>query len=551
VENSEPKPTIGDSLEDRFELGPTETVTGASEVIAARDRQLGRGVAVKRATLEASEPDLRRILVEAQIAAQLEHAHVVPLYSMETSRDGQPAFTMKRVRGETLARYVDRCIEAGDPREGPYSLTRRLEHFLDACDAVAHAHARSVYHRNLALETISLGGFGEVYVTDWGYARRGDGGPIELTVSPVSVPGSLSPVITPVSDDMREKARDEAAESKDRHALAMVLSELISLSPRRPADPAARPTLRRKHRRVPAPLAAILRGAVVEERYPDVRALADDVRRHLRGEAPSVRPDPPSVRFQKRIARRPAPYLLGLLGVVVAIGGGTIAGRIRSLEAEAQEAQRSQQLTELTSTLSDRADHLDGLLDETASELVGLRATLEALPPAAFDAQADGHLAALARRTNALRAYAIRDGVVHAVGPAAIDLARRAPGVGLTWGDPLRRGAQEPWVLPLSLSLRAPNGSVEGLVGLDMPLALLTHTTHLRDSPRAHAIRLVDHQGRRLDAQGPMPGAIDPELIAHIDAAVETEVMMNGPLALALARVHALGWYVIGERDVP
>ncbi len=532
---------LGETLEDRFELGPQVSTAGATEIVAAKDRHLGRGVAVKRPTPEATEPDIKRVMIEAQIAAQLEHAHVVPLYSMEIGHDGQPAFTMKRVRGETLSQYIDRCVEAGDPREGPYSLRRRVEHFLDVCEAVSFAHERGVYHRNLSLDTVTIDAFGEVYVTDWGSARRGDaalaGAELLISPPPLSEP--------PVSFDVREKTRDEAAEGKDRHALALLLSELVSLAPRAPADPASAP-VPRSRRRVPPALAAILRAALVDGHYSTVRALADDLHKLTRGEAPSVREDPWTTRLGKRIARRPVPYLTAVLAATLAIGSGAIAGRLRTLRTEAAEATRSRQLSQLTATLSDRADLLDGLLHDAAGELTGVRAMLEASPPAAGNAQIDGLLAGLARRTNALRAYATIDGVVHAIGPAVPDLGRRAPGP--LWGQPLRRGPQEPWIVPLTLALRPP---LSGNIGLDVPLALLTNAVSGHESARARGIRIVDHQGRSLDAQGPMPGAIDPELMAHIDRGAESDVIMRADRAIALARIHSLGWYVVGEKEIP
>ena len=81
---------------------------GMGVVLKGRDPDLGRDVAVK-VLLEAhkANPDLvRRFVEEAQIGGQLQHPGVVPIYELGTFGDGRPYFTMKLVKGQTLAELL-------------------------------------------------------------------------------------------------------------------------------------------------------------------------------------------------------------------------------------------------------------------------------------------------------------------------------------------------------------------------------------------------------------------------------------------------------------
>ena len=112
------------------------------------------------------KPDLvRRFVEEAQIGGQLQHPGVVPVYELGTFGDRRPYFTMKLVKGQTLAELL-----AG--RESPIEdLPRFLGIFEQVCQTVAYAHARDVIHRDLKPSNVMVGSFGEVQVMDWGLAK--------------------------------------------------------------------------------------------------------------------------------------------------------------------------------------------------------------------------------------------------------------------------------------------------------------------------------------------------------------------------------------------
>jgi serine/threonine-protein kinase len=140
---------------------------GMGVVLKGRDPDLGRDLAVK-ILLEAhrGQPELvRRFVEEAQIGGQLQHPGVVPVYELGTLPDRRPYFTMRLVKGRTLAALLN---ERPDPSN---DLPRFLAVFEAVCQTVAYAHARGVIHRDLKPSNVMVGSFGEVQVMDWGLAK--------------------------------------------------------------------------------------------------------------------------------------------------------------------------------------------------------------------------------------------------------------------------------------------------------------------------------------------------------------------------------------------
>jgi serine/threonine-protein kinase len=136
-------------------------------ILRSRDVDLGREVAMKVLRDELSEDAelLRRFVEEAQIAGQLQHPGIVPVYELGLRADGRPYFTMKLVKGSTLA------VLLGARRDPLEDRTRMLSIFEAVCHTVAYAHARGVVHRDLKPSNVMVGAFGEVQVVDWGLAK--------------------------------------------------------------------------------------------------------------------------------------------------------------------------------------------------------------------------------------------------------------------------------------------------------------------------------------------------------------------------------------------
>src|SRR5262249_62132824 len=131
------------------------------------DNALGRRLAVKalRPEHRGDRVAERRFLGEARVTGQLQHPGVVPVHHIGLLPDGRPYFTMKLVRGQTLAALLE--ARAGPGQDRPHFLTV----FAQVCQTLAYAHSRKVVHRDLKPSNVMVGAFGEVQVMDWGLAK--------------------------------------------------------------------------------------------------------------------------------------------------------------------------------------------------------------------------------------------------------------------------------------------------------------------------------------------------------------------------------------------
>ena len=129
---------------------------GMGAVLKGRDTDLGRDVAVKvlLETHQGRTELVQRFMEEAQIAGQLQHPGVVPVYEMGQLPDKRPYFTMKLVKGQTLAALLKQRASLLD------DLPSYLTIFDQVCQTLAYAHARGVLHRDLKPSNVMVGSFG-------------------------------------------------------------------------------------------------------------------------------------------------------------------------------------------------------------------------------------------------------------------------------------------------------------------------------------------------------------------------------------------------------
>jgi serine/threonine-protein kinase len=140
---------------------------GMGAVFKGRDTDLGRTLAVKvlLETHQGKTELVQRFVEEAQIAGQLQHPGITPVYELGRFPDCRPYFTMKLVKGQTLTALLS-------ARKGPAEdRSRFVGIFSLVCQTLAYAHARGVIHRDLKPANVMVGAFGEVQVMDWGLAK--------------------------------------------------------------------------------------------------------------------------------------------------------------------------------------------------------------------------------------------------------------------------------------------------------------------------------------------------------------------------------------------
>ena len=140
---------------------------GVGIVLRGHDADLGRDVALKVLQAQhAHRPEvLQRFVEEAQIGGQLQHPGIVPVYEMGMLDGARPYFTMKLVKGRTLASMLD---ERAAPAVDQHDFLRIFE---AVCQTLAYAHSRGVVHRDVKPANVMVGSFGEVQLVDWGLAK--------------------------------------------------------------------------------------------------------------------------------------------------------------------------------------------------------------------------------------------------------------------------------------------------------------------------------------------------------------------------------------------
>lgn len=143
---------------------------GMARIFAVHEPLIGRRSAMK--VLRQELVDVPRAFAwfirEAHVTGQLDHPNIVPVHDLGLQADGSVYFTMKLVEGRTFQQLVDalpsRPLERAE-------LLELLGVLVKVCDAVAFAHSRGVVHADIKPANVMVGGFGQVYLMDWGIAR--------------------------------------------------------------------------------------------------------------------------------------------------------------------------------------------------------------------------------------------------------------------------------------------------------------------------------------------------------------------------------------------
>ena len=159
---------------DGQRLVPKEEIArgGMGAILRAEDRDIRRQVAMKVMLDASDEKSVARFLEEAQVTGQLEHPNIVPVHGLGKDSQGRPFFTMKLVKGRSLADVL-KALRGEPEKAKEYTLARLLGIFTNVCNAIAFAHSKGVVHRDLKPANIMLGAFGECLVMDWGLAKVG------------------------------------------------------------------------------------------------------------------------------------------------------------------------------------------------------------------------------------------------------------------------------------------------------------------------------------------------------------------------------------------
>ena len=144
---------------------------GEGYVQLATQHSLERSVAIKRLKDPTQDHQIKRLINEARLTGSLEHPNIIPIHALSESPEGDPMIIMKRVEGSSWGMKLATVGPLWPPEHSDL-LIEHLSIFLQVCRAVEFAHSRGVLHLDIKPENVMLGDYGEVYLVDWGIAKR-------------------------------------------------------------------------------------------------------------------------------------------------------------------------------------------------------------------------------------------------------------------------------------------------------------------------------------------------------------------------------------------
>ena len=320
---------FGDQRVGNYDLIGPVGEGGMGVVYRAHHRAMNRVVALKmiRPFHLDDSTAVDRFRLEAQIAARLEHEHIVPVFEAGQA-DGQHFFTMRYIAGRSLAEVIDRR-----PIDG-----RRAARYLEqVARAVDYAHTRDVLHRDLKPRNILIDAEDRAFVTDFGMAKvLGGSRGATLTGDRLGTPPYMSP------EQVRDPSR--AGIASDVYSLGATLYEALTGCPPFQGDDPIE-IMEKIGRQEPTPprtinpdcardLETICLKCLEKEpsrRYTSALELADDLRRFLDGVPIQARRVGPFERARKWARRHPAPAALAVVSLIAILALAGVAVLQRAL----------------------------------------------------------------------------------------------------------------------------------------------------------------------------------------------------------------------------
>jgi tetratricopeptide (TPR) repeat protein len=347
-----------------FEAAPFEPETQASRMIGRYRllERIGEGGFGEVWMAEQTEPVRRRVALkllkagmdthqlvarfeaERQALALMEHPGIARVFDAGATDRGRPYFVMELVRGVAITDYCD---------QQRLDIQRRLELFRDVCLAVQHAHQKGIIHRDIKPTNVLVteaDGRPAPKVIDFGIAKAMQGSLTDRTLftefrQMIGTPAYMSP-------EQAGMGGVDIDTRSDVYGLGVLLYELLTgttpfsaeelmeagvaeihriireVEPTKPSTKLstseALPSIAAHRHTEPKRLGALVRGDLdwivmrcLEKdrgrRYATASALAEDVRRHLAGEAVEAAPPSRAYRARKFVRRHRAGVLAAAL----------------------------------------------------------------------------------------------------------------------------------------------------------------------------------------------------------------------------------------------
>lgn len=320
---------------DRYSPNTKINQGGMKAIWEVDDHRTARKVAMAliQDSKIASEDDIDSFLYEARLTANLQHPNIIPIYDIALDENGNPYFTMKALKGETLDEIIKQLRTENTDYTKRYTPTRLLSIFLKVCNAIDYAHTKGVIHLDLKPSNINVGDFGDVHVLDWGLStlmihlnehstkRR------EFKNVVGGTPGYMSP-------EQAQGTPSDIVFQTDIYMLGAMLYEILThqcpiigktvkdVLQKTVRGDFPSPAKRAPKLRIPAPLAAIVMKAMATdpaERYSNVSLLIRDLHNYQDGFA-TVAENPTFIRHTALLIKRHklAVSMIGISATIIA-----------------------------------------------------------------------------------------------------------------------------------------------------------------------------------------------------------------------------------------
>jgi WD40 repeat protein len=361
--------------------------------LAEQEEPVRRQVALKVIKLGMDTREVvARFEAERQALALMDHPNIAKVLDAGATETGRPYFVMELVQGLAITRYCD---------EKNLSTRRRLELFVQVCQAVQHAHQKGVIHRDIKPSNVLVAdpeGVPIPKIIDFGIAKAtADQRLTDKTVFTafeqfIGTPAYMSP-------EQAKLSGLEVDTRSDIYSLGVLLYELLTgktpfeaqrlaeagldeirriireEEPMRPStrlhllDVAEQTTVARCRQSDPPRLLHQIRGDLDwivmkalekdrERRYETANGLGQDVRRYLVNEPVVARPPSRLYRLQKTVRRNKLAF-----GAIAAVALSLMLGLVSSsllLVRERKEARHASLAALETRTTLSASDFLEG-----------------------------------------------------------------------------------------------------------------------------------------------------------------------------------------------
>lgn len=299
---------------------------------------------------------------EGAILGKLSHPQIAELIDAGVTATGEPYLVLEFVEGQPIDEYCD---------QNKLGIDARIQLFLEVVGAVAHAHSNLIVHRDIKPSNVFVKRDGQVKLMDFGIAKvLADDG-----ISP-NLTAEVGRVLTPHYAAPEQLNGDAITTATDVYLLGILLFELLTgqhptgSGHQSPAElvrsitegearlasqtvASSKDTNSAENRSATSEkLQRLLRGDIdtivakslkkkPEERYASATALAEDLRRYLRHEPITARPDNLSYRMRKYIRRHRAGVAVAATLVALLAGFAVMqAVQLRRITRERDRADR-------------------------------------------------------------------------------------------------------------------------------------------------------------------------------------------------------------------